>query len=433
MQEEWAEYYAHTRSTMFSWNNGSAPGHLRDAVGRLLLGGIRADVLASAYGTPLVVMDIAMIQRAIDMFQSSCDPLGLRISYAAKAFLCAEFARLLSGSGLAMDVCSLGELRVAESGGFRPERLTLHGAGKTDGELEAAVAGRAGRIVLDGLSDLRRLAELAKGGRAVSIILRLNTGVSIDTHSHVRTVGGDAKFGLVPGEEPDAIAAIQNEPALKFAGLHAHAGSQIFDCASLAANVAQLRAAADRFAAHGLICRTLIAGGGFGVQSDPRRPQDALDIGAAIAACTDNAVGSESAPALPIIEFEPGRAIVAHAGTTLYEILAVKWRPSRNVVIVDGGMADNPRPAMYGAYHHVVPAVETSEALRATRVFGRACEQDFIADSMLPRNLERGDLLAVCTTGAYTHSMSSRYNRFPSPTVVAVHEGTHAMWIPASD
>jgi diaminopimelate decarboxylase len=408
------------------WRNSQAPGHRRDPAGGLSLGGVRADDLASTYGTPLIVMDVSMIHRAIDGFREICDPPRIAVSYAAKAFVCEALARLLSGRGIGMDVCSLGELRVAERAGYQAQRLTMHGAGKTDSELHAALDGRVGRIVLDGISDLARLAELAKNGPPVSVVLRLNTGLAVRTHEHVRTVGEDAKFGLLRDEEAAATAIVQAEPNLRFAGLHAHAGSAIADEATLVANVGELRKAATRFAARGLISTTLIAGGGFGVQTDPRRPEDALDVGMAIAA----ACPRESPAALaPTVEFEPGRAIVAHAGTTLYRVLAVKRRTDRNLVIVDGGMADNPRPTLYGAYHHIVPATAIAGARRIASVFGRACESDFIADTALPDAIERGDLLATCTTGAYTYSMSSHYNGFPKPPVVAVESGAHRVWI----
>ena len=130
----------------------------------------------------------------------------------------------------------------------------------------------------------------------------------------------------------------------------------------------------------------------------------------------------------PSIEIEPGRAIVAHAGTTIYRVLAVKRRAEFSIAIVDGGMADNPRPALYGAFHQIVPVSGGGDRMRATRVYGRACENDFIADVSLPEDLERGDLLAACTTGAYTYSMSSNYNGFARPVVVRIERGSHRVW-----
>jgi diaminopimelate decarboxylase len=412
------------------WNGSLPPGHRRDAAGRLHVGNVRADALATVYGTPLTVINVATVQQSIDRLHAVCDPLGINISYAAKAFVCTEFARFLSSNNVGLDVGSLGELEVAERGGYAAERLTMHGAGKTDSELRAALDGRVGRVILDGLSDLRRLASMAWNGTRVSIALRLNTGVDVNTHPHVRTVGDETKFGFVQDEEPAAVEIICANPALTFVGLHAHAGSQITDQSVLVENLSALVKASHRFSARGLTSRTLIAGGGFGIQADPQRPQDELDIGTTIAACNDfiSADGSFRSSA---IEFEPGRSIVGHAGSTIYEILAVKRRRDGNIVVVDGGMADNPRPMLYGAYHHIIPAVETGGPRCVTSVFGRACESDFIAEIELPDAIDRGDLLLVCTTGAYTYSMSSHYNGFPKPAVVGVLEGEHAPWIAA--
>ena len=412
---------------MFGWNGALAPGHRRDSSGSLLVGSVSAASLAAAYGTPLVVIDVALLEDALERLRSICEPLDVNVSYAAKAFLCEPLARLLAGRSIGMDVCSLGELELAERSGFPADRLTLHGAGKTDPELRAVLARRVGRVVLDGLSDLRRLAQLADGSLQASVLLRLNTGLDVDTHRHVKTVGEASKFGLAPHEEAAAIELIRSAPSFAFTGLHAHAGSQIADPETLAANVRELGEAADRFAAQGLVARTLIAGGGFGIQYDPSRPQDALDVGAAVAACSAT-LSSRDLPAQPVLEFEPGRSIIAHAGTTIYEVMSVKHRADRTFVVVDGGMADNPRPALYGAYHHVVPVVATSGAQRPAAIFGRACEDDFIAEALLPADLERGCLLAVCTTGAYTYSMSSNYNGFKKPRVVAVSHGAHEAW-----
>jgi diaminopimelate decarboxylase len=410
---------------MFSWTGSVAPGHYRDASGVLYVSGVRGDDLITAYGTPLVIIDLALVRRAVDLFRRACEPFGMGISYAAKAFVCGDLARRLSACEVGIDVCSLGELEIVESARYPAKRLTLHGAGKTDAELQAAVRGRVGRVVLDGLSDLRRLAALATDDEPVPIILRLNTGVEVDTHAHVRTVGDAAKFGFAREEETDAVEIVRTTSALTFAGLHAHAGSQLTDSSAFVANASELLSAARRFEARGLRSSTLIAGGGFGVQYDPLRPQDAMNVAATITACGKIFRDAPLTQALTV-EFEPGRSIVAHGGTTFYEVLAVKRRSEGNVVVVDGGMADNPRPMLYGAYHHIVPLVEAGGAQRPTNVFGRACESDFIARAMLPERLERGDFLVACTTGAYTYSMSSNYNGFPKPTVVLIEAGTHA-------
>jgi diaminopimelate decarboxylase len=410
------------------WDDSLAPGHRYDSSGTLHVGGAALDALATEYGTPQIVMDVATIEGAIARFHAACDPLGVRISYAAKAFVCTELLQLLLGSGVGIDVCSLGELAIAERAGYSARGLTLHGAGKTDSELAAVLEGRVGRIVIDGLSELARLARLANHARPVDVLLRLNTDVAVDTHRHVYTVGEDAKFGFTSDEEEAASAIIRSSPPLRLVGLHAHAGSQIADGSALIENARALAGAANRFAARGFVSRVLIAGGGFGVQYHPGRPNDELEIAPTVAACRDAIAEIVDFPS-PRIEFEPGRSIVAHAGTTIYEVLSVKRRGERTLVVVDGGMADNPRPALYDAYHHVVSVAEKPRPKRLTDVYGRACENDFIAQTFLPDDIERGDLIAACTTGAYTYSMSSNYNCFPRPAVVGVNEGESSLWI----
>lgn len=417
---------------MRAWTNGLAPGHGRDGAGRLVVGGIDARELIETYGTPVIVVDFGPIERAVEAFCKASAEHSTGVSYAAKAFVCDELVRLLQRRGLGIDVGSLGELAAVEATGFPSARITLHGAGKTDAELRAVLAGRVGRVVLDGVSDARRLAELSVQGGTAAVLLRLNTGVDVATHDHVRTVGDDAKFGMTRDEEAEAVAILRAAPALRFAGLHAHAGSQIADPAAFVANASELLAAARRFSGYGFEARTLVAGGGFGVQYDPVRPQDEIDIAHAIAACARRVAEERSTPS-PALEFEPGRSIVAHAGTTLYEVLAVKRRPSGDIVVVDGGMADNPRPMLYGAYHHVV-AVHDDDANRGPAdVFGRACESDYIGRAELPQHLERGDFVAVCTTGAYTYSMASNYNGFPKPALAGVRERTHARLLASLD
>lgn len=399
--------------------------HYRSTNGALILGGILGEYLASVYGTPLLVFDISAIRMAIDARLGELNKL--RFSYASKAFLCTEFAKILSELCVGLDVCSLGELQIAESAAFRPARITMHGAGKTDDELRSVVQGRVGRIVVDGLAELGRLADLARGSQSVRTVLRVNTGIDADTHRHVRTSGEVSKFGFFREEEDAAADILLSEPALQFEGLHAHAGSQITNVETLVANVSGLVDAAERFTQRGLASNVLIGGGGFAVQYDPDRLQDALDVGRAISACAE--VVRSRMPEPPTLEFEPGRCIVAHAGTTLYQVLAVKRRGEENIIVVDGGMADNPRPAIYGAYHHITPVAAKGGPLVPTSVFGRACEDDFMARTMLSASLERGDLVAACTTGAYTYSMASNYNGFPRPAVVGVHEGSHQLWI----
>jgi diaminopimelate decarboxylase len=378
----------------------------------------------------LIVIDLDALDAAIARFRSVCDPLGVDISYAAKAFICTAFAGHLGTAGIGLDVCSMGELLTAERAGFPPERLTLHGCGKADEELQAAASGRVAFIAVDGIDELAHLARLAHD-RSARILLRLNTGIEAHTHAFVRTGGDDTKFGLHPRDEERAANLLTEHPHLRFAGLHAHVGSQIYAGSAFVANADALVEAAERFASRGLITRRIVVGGGFGVPMRPDAGNERLDLPAVIRDVARRAQESARARAItvPQVGIEPGRSIVADAGTTLYRVLAIKRQSHRTFVVVDGGMYENPRPALYGAYHHVVPVEPRTTQTQEVTLCGRSCENDELGTARLPQDVRAGDLLAMQTTGAYTRSMAGNYNRFSRPAVVAARRGQHRLWV----
>jgi diaminopimelate decarboxylase len=404
-----------------------APGQARDAGGRLTLGAIPAEHLADAYGTPLLVIDLAVVDSAIDELTRSAQAYDFEISYAAKAFATIEFIRHVAARGIGLDVCSLGELITAERAGFPARRITLHGAGKTDEELAAACAGRLGFIVVDGVEELARLTRLARDGSCAQLILRLNVGIEAHTHAFVRTGGDDTKFGIHPRDESTAASMLRESPATPLAGLHTHIGSQICDVEPYLATATALVAAAERFARRGLPVRRLVIGGGFGVQTRPESNDESLDVLATIRAVAERVAERARASGIPVprIGIEPGRALIGAAGTTLYRVLAVKRQSSRTFVVVDGGIAENPRPALYGARHHVLTAGLPVGDEEVVTLCGRSCENDELGVVALPSGVQTGDLLAMCATGAYTYSMAGNYNRFPRPAVVGVSNGSH--------
>jgi diaminopimelate decarboxylase len=374
----------------------------------LEIAGEPADRLAESFGTPLVVLDIPAVDAAIASFQAACEPYGAKISYAGKALLVTAFARRIGAHGLGIDVCSLGELVTAERAGIAPSRLTLHGAGKLEEELRAALDGRVGRLVVDGLDELRRLRALPADS-PLDVLLRINTGIEAHTHDFIRTAGDDSKFGFAPHEEREALELLAQTPHLRLRGVHAHIGSQIFDVAPFAASAEILARTLERMRGAGFDADTIVCGGGFGEELDVRAAIDA--IAARVRAVT------------AAFEIEPGRAIVAGAGTSLYRVLAKKRFERRTFLIVDGSMADNPRPALYGAHHPIVETIASQAARIEMTVCGRSCENDVLGVADLPEDIEPGALLAARTTGAYTYSMSSNYNRFPRPALVAVGDG----------
>lgn len=374
----------------------------------LELAGERADALAAQFGTPLAVIDLTQLDAAVGAMRAACDPHGVKISYAGKALLVTALARRLDHAGLGIDVCSLGELVTAERAGIAPSKLTLHGAGKTDEELRAALDGRVGRVAIDGLDELRRLHAM-RSDRKLDVLIRLNTGIEAHTHEFIRTAGDGSKFGFAPHEEREAFDLLARTPHLVLRGVHSHIGSQIVDAEPFAANAEYLAGALSRARAAGFDVDTMVCGGGFG---------EGLDVAAPIAAMVPIARAANAT-----LEIEPGRSLVAKSGTSLYRIVARKRYDARTFLIVDGSLADNPRPALYDAHHDIV-AVESSGAPDIDMtICGRSCENDFLGETRLPEDIAVGSLVAVRTTGAYTYSMASNYNRFARPALVAVGDG----------
>jgi diaminopimelate decarboxylase len=384
------------------------------------LGGVPVDELIAEYGTPLVAIDVDELALEIDRFTRAFVARGITVAYAAKAFFVTALAELLAATPLLIDVCSLGELLTAERGGFPAQRLYVHGVAKTDDELRAIVAGRAAFGVIDGAEEVERLAALATPSAPVDVMLRINTGIEAHTHEFVRTGGENTKFGVPAADAHAVLARIVALPQLRLIGLHAHVGSQLVDVEPLLANVDELVRYADAARALGAPVATLNIGGGIGIEAGPgdERPIDLDRFAAALA---------ERAADTPYrLMIEPGRALIARAGTSLYRVVAVKRQGRRRFVVVDGGMNDNPRPLLYGARHEAeVARSAASGAPEPATLAGRSCENDEIGDYLLPADLAAGDAIAMRSTGAYTYSMASNYNRFGKPAVIFVRDGTH--------
>jgi diaminopimelate decarboxylase len=383
------------------------------------IGGISAQSLAQRYGTPLVVLDMDAVRTRIEELRVACDPLDIAISYAGKAFLTVGFAQFIESFGIGLDVCSLGELTTAERAGFPAPRLTFHGAGKDEDELRAIAAGRTGRVIVDGIDELRELQGIAHA--PIDVVLRLNTGVEAHAHEFVRTAGDRTKFGFDDAYEDEATAILRAAPNLHLIGVHGHIGSQIDLVEPFELNVARLMEAAAGFARRGFPIKTVVAGGGFGIDASGEPALEFAGVAAELRREATRAAARLGIPE-PGLEIEPGRVIVAGAGTTLYRVMTVKRRSRRTFVIVDGGMADNPRPALYGA-HHDVFADGVNGPVETMTVCGRSCENDEMVEMPLPAAIRRGSLLAMRTTGAYTYSMAGNYNRFLRPAVVGVEGG----------
>lgn len=413
---------------------------LTSAAGTLTLGGVAASELAAAYGTPLLVIDMDVLAANIACYERASAELHIDVAYAGKALLVVALARRIAASTLGLDVCSLGELLTGEAGGVPAQRMVLHGCGKSDDELRAALAGRVARIVVDHHDELRRLRALATerpGAPSLRVLLRINTGIEARTHAFVRTGGEASKFGFPLRELDAAIAATLAIPGVTLAGIHSHLGSQIFDGEAYAASLPIALDAHERARACGAPVGELVVGGGFGVDSRPGG--DRIDTPAVLRALAHElaTLCAQRRIAAPRLGIEPGRSLVADAGTSLYRVVATKHQGERRFAIVDGGIADNPRPALYGAYHHPTLAGRRSAApLTEITVCGRSCENDRLVVAGLPADLATGDLVALATTGAYTFAMASNYNRFTKPAVAFAGAGAHRLAVrrqPSSD
>jgi diaminopimelate decarboxylase len=385
------------------------------------VGGVSLTEIAERFGTPAYVIDEEHVRHRCRDYRKAFHPY--HVAYAGKAFLCRAMARWVDEEGLWLDVCSGGELALARSVGFPPDRILLHGNGKTPEDLAAALEYGVGRIVVDSAGEVARLAALAGDRRhPQKVLVRVTPAVDAHVHKAVATGVEDQKFGvsLASGAAADVVRRVLGQPTLELAGLHSHLGSQVADPEAYATAARRMVAFAAGFGG----VEELNLGGGHAVAYRPGEPS--LDV-QTFAEHVFPAVTEECAARgilVPDLTVEPGRAIVAAAGVTLYRVLAVK-HGVRTFVVVDGGMSDNPRPSLYGSRYSVVRVGHRTDAEIIVTVVGRHCEAGDViaADVPLPADVRPGDLLAVPCTGAYHHAMASNYNQVARPPVVAVRGG----------
>ncbi len=388
--------------------------------GGLAVGGVDLLELARAIGTPCYVYDTGTLEararEAARVFVGGA-------AYASKAFSCVAMARIAAACGLHLDVASLGELRIGLAAAVPPGAIVLHGNNKSVAELELAQARGVGRIVVDSLDEVDRLEALQAraGGPPVPVWLRVTPDVDPHTHAAITTGRFDSKFGvpIVGGAAAAARERLQRSPAVRLVGLHAHIGSQVVELQPFQESARRLAALAVSWQ-----LEELCLGGGLGAayRGDDRVPSlgdwaEALERG-----CRAGGLPPSLHPSA-----EPGRSLVARAGITLYTVGTVKRLPGgRTYVAVDGGMGDNPRPALYGSrYEAFLPRAVAAPRPLPAAVVGQHCESGdvLVADAQLPADLAVGDILAVPVTGAYGHAMASNYNRIPRPPVVFVADG----------
>ena len=399
--------------------------------GHLEIGGVDAVQLAVDFGTPLYVMDeVALRTRCreyLTAFRSRYP--RVEVSFAGKAFLCSGICPVIRQEGLRLDVASGGELYTALRAGFPADRISLHGNNKSLEELEMALDAGVGHIIVDNFLELGRLAEMTRERPAPQpILIRAAPGIDPHTHRRISTGQVDTKFGFDVGSGAilEAVRRASEMPGVKLLGLHCHVGSQLLDTEchedSVAVMVDLLASIRDRF---GIQFEELNIGGGLGIRYLPSHQPPSVDgfaeavIGRLTAAL--DAAGLE----YPALLLEPGRSLVGEAGVTLYTLGGIKAIPGvRTYVSVDGGLSDNPRPALYEAKYTVLTANRMNEPhdTRVT-VSGKHCETDVLFPDIDLADPQPGDTLAVLSTGAYNYAMASNYNRFRRPAVVLVADG----------
>ena len=401
--------------------------------GELNISGVGVSELKAQYGTPLYIYDENMLvnqcRTFINNFKSS--KFNTEVLFASKAFSCLEVLRIASREGLGVDVVSLGEIHTAYKAGYNMKKAYFHGNNKTREELQYALEVGVGTIVIDNDYEYEMINKIVReSGNTVAVLLRINTGIDAHTHEYIKTAKDDSKFGYSVYDESiyELIADINNQSNLNFVGFHSHIGSQIFEKTSFFEAVKVVMEFTKKVQEK--LCLTISVlnlGGGFGVYyTEEDRPFELADFLREYIEVVERESDNFGLNLTKVV-IEPGRSLTCNAGSTLYSVGGVKKTfAGREYVFVDGGMADNPRYALYKAKYEAMLANKMNQEADTTyTVAGKCCESGdmLVMDAKLPK-AEQGDLLLVSSTGAYNYSMSSNYNRLPKLPVVFVKDGT---------
>jgi len=388
--------------------------------------------LVRQHGTPLHVLDEDRLRANCRSYRSALTAAwpNSRVLFASKACCVMATCRLAYDEGLGVDIASGGELYTALRAGVPADELVFHGSNKTADEIEYGLRAGVGRFVVDNEHELDLLAAYtARLGLRADILLRLTPGIEPHTHKAIQTGGVDSKFGfgILDGAAYEAVRRARAIDRVRLRGIHAHIGSQVYDLEPFRLEAAALLDFAARIRDElEVTTEELNLGGGLGIRylTGDEPPSRAAYVEALVEVVRAKTAQHRLTP--PKVFIEPGRSIVGDAGVTLYTVGAVKAIPGvRTYVSVDGGMYENPRPALYGARYEAVLAARPLEPRTHTvAVAGRCCESGdvLIWEAALPA-VRGGDVLAVFSTGAYTYSMASNYNRFPRPAVVLAGGG----------
>ncbi|MCC6443828.1 MAG: diaminopimelate decarboxylase [Armatimonadetes bacterium] len=407
-----------------------------NALGRLEIGGCDTLDLAARFGTPLYVMDEALIRSNCCQYRRAFESRlpGSVLAYAGKAFLCLAMCKIMEEEGFWLDVASAGELYTAAKADFPAGRIMMHGNNKSEEELVMALDYGVARIVVDNAWELGILDRMTQErGQTADILLRTTPGIDPHTHKRIRTGQADTKFGLNI-HNGAALAAVRQAldcPNIRLKGFHFHIGSQLLDAhthhEAVRILVDFMREAAGET---GYQAEDLNIGGGLGIRYlESHCPPSIDEFSEEIIATLQKALAHRKLKP-PRLMQEPGRSIVGEAGTTLYTVGTIKTVPikeepgQRTYVAIDGGMSDNPRPQLYEArYEALIAGKAGQEPSELVTVAGKHCETDILIWDIRIQPVRPGDILAVQSTGAYNYAMASNYNRFRRPAAVLVKDG----------
>jgi diaminopimelate decarboxylase len=396
----------------------------------LIIGGCDTVELADKFGTPLYLFDEFSLRSKCAEFKAEFSQryADTTVIYAGKAFINRTLALIFKEEGLGLDVVSAGELGIAQSVGFPLDMVYFHGNNKSVEEIKLALKCHIGRIVVDNFHELKMLARMAEEiGYTPDILLRLSPGVDPRTHKYIATGIVDSKFGFPLSSGEEAVAQATSAPNLNLIGLHFHLGSLIFEVESYRESIeVVIDFAAEMKQRYKFQLKELNVGGGFAIQYALDSPAPPISFYAEAIVSRVISKCQELKLALPQLIVEPGRAIVGRAGVALYRVGVVKDIPGvRCYVSVDGGMADNIRPALYGSKYEAVVANKVSEKeTRKVTIAGKFCESGdiLVKDINLPP-VSAGDIIAIPDCGAYCLPMASNYNSSLKPAIVLVKEG----------
>ncbi|MEG2985347.1 MAG: diaminopimelate decarboxylase [Peptostreptococcaceae bacterium] len=399
---------------------------------QLYIGGVSCEELKEKYQTPLYIFDEELVRNNcreyVDNFKVS--ESGNRVAYAGKAFLPMHMCNLINEEGLYLDVVSGGELYTAHKVDFPMERILFHGNNKTIEEIIMGVEFGVGRFVVDNYYELDILEKICEERNTKQLIyFRITPGIEAHTHDYIKTGQIDSKFGftLSNGDLHSAIENMKNYKNIELVGIHAHIGSQIFDVEPYLDEVKiMMNLVKEIKETYNIDIKEVDLGGGVGVYYTEKDEPKTIQQFCEAIIVKSNEVCKEIGIDTPILIIEPGRSIVANAGSTIYTVGSIKdIKDIRTYVSVDGGMTDNIRPSLYQAgYECAIANKMGQEKNNQVTIAGKCCESgDILITDADIMDIESGDVLIMSSTGAYGYSMSSNYNKITKPAVVFVQNG----------